>query len=177
MVRIVLVVVCGVLVFVLVSKFAPHFIETYMPSASSESTETEPDAADAKSGSAQKSAKAKSGKAVRPAGASSAARVDRPVTTETSSTSTVVPRVQNAEEPVPGSVVRVTAETATLYSTNTSTGPVVGQLKKGVVVKPVFIVSSAGQEWTFVSSSDDKLAGFMRSDTLGRGRTVEAAGR
>ena len=52
MARIVLVVICGVLGFVLVSKFAPHFLETVSPA--------NPEAAAAAEEDAKSKAKAKS---------------------------------------------------------------------------------------------------------------------
>jgi hypothetical protein len=73
--------------------------------------------------------------------------------------------------------MRVTAENASIYLTNTSVGPVVGRLAKGAVVEPVFVVSSAGQNWTFVSASNEEIAGFMRSDNLSRSKSAEPANR
>jgi hypothetical protein len=70
-------------------------------------------------------------------------------------------------------VARVTAENATLYLTNTGGGQVVGSLAKGAVVEPVFVVSTAGQTWTFVSTSDQEIAGFLRSDTLAKPRQAD----
>jgi hypothetical protein len=53
----------------------------------------------------------------------------------------------------------------------------VGRLAKGAVVEPVFVVNSAGQNWTFVSASNEELAGFMRSDSLSRSKSAEPAAR
>ena len=179
MARIVIVLICGVLVFILVSRFAPHFIETYLPSAASEEEVAEGDTADAKAEPAKKKsavAKAKSGTASRP----SAQTPTQPAVSASPALATA-PTAAGKPADVPAAstrpVVQVTSENATVYLTNTTGGPVVGRLTKGAVVEPVFVVSTAGQNWTFVSASNEELAGFMRSDTLGRGRMAASAAK
>jgi hypothetical protein len=179
MARIVIVLICGVLVFILVSRFAPHFIETYLPSAATGEEVAESETPDTKTEPAKKKSaatNAKSGTASRPSARTAA-------TPPVSAAPALVPASAAAGKPadVPGaptrSVVQVTSENATVYLTNTTGGPVVGRLTKGAVVEPVFVVSSAGQNWTFVSASNEELAGFMRSDTLGRGRIAISAAK
>ena len=179
MARIVIVLICGVLVFILVSRFAPHFIETYLPSAASEEEVAEGDTADAKAEPAKKKSavtKAKSGTASRPS-------AKTPTEPAVSAAPALAPAPTAAGKPadVPAAstrpVVQVTSENATVYLTNTTGGPVVGRLTKGAVVEPVFVVSTAGQNWTFVSASNEELAGFMRSDTLGRSRIAASAAK
>ncbi len=174
MARIVLVMICGVLVFILVSKFAPHFIETYLPGATSGSTTTADEAdntkkastSDKKTAAAQK---AKSGTAARSSSpdpaAPTASETARPPASAPVGAGTfaqTAPKAAGVVRPV----AHVTAENATLYLTNTSVGPVVGRLTRGAVVEPLFVVNSAGQNWTFVNAGDQEIAGFMRSDNL-----------
>src|SRR4030095_9804198 len=91
-------------------------------------------------------------------------------------TGTPVPATQIPSAPA-RPVTRVTADNAPLYLTNTGGGPVVGRLSKGAVVEPVFVVSTAGQNWTFVSSSDQEIAGFLRSDTIAKNRQTDQSGQ
>jgi hypothetical protein len=71
----------------------------------------------------------------------------------------------------------VTAENATLYLTNTVGGPVVGRLAKGAAVEPVFVVSTAGQTWTYVSARDQEISGFLRSDMLAKPKQADQSTR
>ena len=174
MARIVLVIVCGALVFILVSKFAPHFIETYLPGATSGSTTTASEAESSKKASTSgkkntPAPKAKSGTAARSSSPAPAAPTGSEFRTPLASPpvgagtfAQTAPRPAGVVRPV----ARVTAENATLYLTNTSVGPVVGRLTRGAVVEPLFVVNSAGQNWTFVNAGDQEIAGFMRSDNL-----------
>ena len=175
MARVVLIAVCGVLVFVLVSKFAPHFLETYLPAGgSSESTPGSPDTTDnSKSPSAKKKVttpKPKSGTAQRSWATASTAPTQSEFANSQPPIAVTAPLDQATQLPADASrrITRVTAENATLYLTNTGGGPVVGRLAKGSVVEPVFVVSTAGQTWTFVSTSDQETAGFLRSDALAK---------
>jgi hypothetical protein len=63
-------------------------------------------------------------------------------------------------------VFSVATESATLYSTNATAGPVISLLRQGALVEAQFTLYGAGQEWTFVSVADQKISGFMRSDSL-----------
>jgi hypothetical protein len=184
MARLVIVLICGALVFVVVWQFAPHFIETYVRPANPEDAAAAADTPESKAEAAKKNptaTKARSG-ASRPSGKSASA-----VPTATTTTSDafspasplVFPKVSSATAVSASGKpqARVTAENATIYLTNTSVGPVVGRLAKGAVVEPVFVVNSAGQNWTFVSASNEELAGFMRSDSLSRSKSAEPAAR
>jgi hypothetical protein len=178
MARIVTVLICGALVFVLVSKVAPRFIETYLPSVNSDETAEASDASGSKAEQAKKKSgttKGRPGTATR----SSAARTTEPSTSlATESTSATTDKTAGQPVPVADTrSVQVTSENATVYLTNTTVGPVVGRLTKGAVVKPVFVVSSAGQNWTFVSTNNEEFAGFMRSETLGKGKAPTSAAR
>src|SRR5688572_219449 len=153
MARIVIVLICGALVFVLVSKVAPRFIETYLPSANSDKTAEASDAPGSKTGQAKKKSgttKTRPGTAMR----SSAGKTTEPSASRAIEATAAITG-KTADQPVPvadpRSLVQVTSENAAVYLTNTTVGPVVGRLTKGAVVKPVFVVSSAGQNWTFVS--------------------------
>lgn len=167
--RVILVLFIAAVVFVLVWFFAPDLIQQYLPQAAAPTAHPE------------ESAKA----AIPPAATKPAAR-KRPASisagsTKTSeiSTAAVAPVTTLRELPqptVPTSVTgrpvkplfSVTTETATLYSTNASAGPVVSYLRKGEVVEPQFILNSAGQEWMFVSVSDRRLTGFLRVENLAK---------
>jgi hypothetical protein len=180
MARIVLVLICGALVFILVSRFAPHFIETYLPSASSESTTTSPDATDSskptttKKGSAAQRAKSGGTTSKTASASSSVSELPKPgAASPAMGLGTPVSPPAEASR----SVARVTAENATLYLTNTSAGPVVGRLTRGAVVETVFVVNSAGQNWTFVNAGDQQIAGFLRSETLAKPRPADQPGR
>jgi cytoskeletal protein RodZ len=183
MARVVLVFVCGILVFVLVSRFAPHFVETYLTSAtSSGSTTSSPDATDSSKASPEKGKNAVAKPKSRTAARSSATAAAAPAKQESANPEasfTETPAGGNTQiPPAPArSVTRVTAENATLYLANTGGGPVVGRLAKGAVVEPVFVVSTAGQTWTFVSSSDQEITGFLRSDTLAKPRQADQPSR
>jgi hypothetical protein len=183
MARIVLVLICGALVFILVSKFAPHFIETYLPSASSESTTTSPEATDSskptttKKGSATQKAKAGGTTSKTASAAPNVSELSKGVPASPAmGLGTPVPPPHTPAE-ASRSVARVTSENATLYLTNTSAGPVVGRLTRGAVVETVFVVSSAGQNWTFVNAGDQQIAGFLRSETLAKPRPADQPGR
>jgi len=179
MARIVLVLVCGALVFVLVSKFAPHFLETYVPAAAGFlRTETAPDETDSKAASTKKKttpSKLKSGTTAR----SSAATSEAPAPAGLGNVPSPVTGDPQAIEAAGSQrhIARVTAENATLYLTNTSGGPVVGRLTKGAVVETVFVVSSAGQNWTYVSASDRQVAGFLKSEALAKPKTADQPSR
>jgi len=184
MARIVLVLVCGALVFVLVSKFAPHFIETYIPSVASESTTTTAEATESsKAAMTKKKAaaqKAKSGGTASKSSATSAAPSASELPGGAASPAMglgtpVLPLRTPGQDS--RSVARVTAENAPLYLTNTSHGPVVGRLTKGAVVEPLFVVNSAGQNWTFVNAGDQEIAGFLRSETLTKTKSADQSSR
>ncbi|HET9220830.1 MAG TPA: hypothetical protein VFR18_27870 [Terriglobia bacterium] len=178
MARIVLVVICGVLVFVFVSRFAPHFLET-IGTANPEATAAAEEEANSKTKAKAKSSAPKSKASATARTASKAAPASTtPVADELPATLT--PEA-TPETPAPATnsrhVVKVAAEDATLYRTNTTGGPVVARLSKGAVVEPVFVVSTAGQNWTFVTAGDEELAGFIRTETLSRNKSTETARR
>jgi hypothetical protein len=179
MARIVLVLICGVLVFILVSRFAPHFIATYLPGAASGDTTTAPDLTDStKAASAKKKTtvqKGKSGSASAAASTPTVSEFVNPVPPPPPAGTPGQATQTSGADPRP--VARVTAENATLYLTNTSGGPVVGRLTKGAVVEPVFVVSSAGQNWTFVNANDREIAGFLRSENLAKVKAADQSSR
>lgn len=185
MARLLVVLVCGVLVFMLVWRVAPRFIETYATSGNPE--EVAPaETADNKGATKSKSKGTAQQKAKSVGGSASASRPDSTtpmiagdlsappsLSSLSSSAMTPVPTGPSGSRPK----AQVTAENATIYLTNTSGGPVVGRLAKGAVVEPVFVVSSAGQNWTFVSASNEEITGFMRSDSLSKSKSAEPARR
>ena len=183
MARFLVVLVCGILVFVLVWRVAPRFIETYGSYASVEEDDDalEEETAESKAGDKRKA---------KPVARPRTVGTSRPATRATTTTAAASPVGRDSGGPLSPStaakatpmgtadasrrVVQVTSENATSYLTNTSVGPVVGRLTKGAVVEPVFVVNSAGQNWTFVSASNE-VAGFMRTDTLSKSKAAEPA--
>jgi len=182
MARIILVLICGGLVFILVWKFAPHFLETYLPGATAGSSTSSPEATDKAAAATKKKApvqKSKSGgdASRRSATASEATPVSEfaaPRALPQGITGTPLQAARTGAGPS-RATARVTSENATLYLTNTSLGPVVGRLTKGAVVEPLFVVSSAGQNWTFVNAGDQEVAGFLRSDSLAKVKPAESS--
>jgi hypothetical protein len=156
--RVVFVVVLAVVAPAIVWNFAPYIIGSYRP----------------------QSVKSPSARTARAESNQPTSRVSKPVfrqkPAETSPDIPVVaPAPKTAEAspvaaaPKPAKAVfRVVTEIATLYSTNTASGEVVGQLYRGDVVEPQFTLNNAGQEWTFVSLADQGVSGFLRSANLGR---------
>lgn len=68
----------------------------------------------------------------------------------------------------PRPVFSVSAEQADLYITNSESGPPISVLTNGEVVEPQYVINTAGQEWTYVNVSDKKISGFVRSEDLAR---------
>ena len=158
MTRVVLVLVLAVVAFALTVNLAPDVVEKLLFDAA-ESRADSARTADAAAESPKRSVRKK------PA----AKQNSLPVTT--TEPMTIAPAAASINEPVsPGrmrSVFSVSAEDAALYSANAPGGKVISHLRKGDVVEPQYTLKSAGQDWTFVSVTDQKVSGFLRSDNLG----------
>jgi hypothetical protein len=166
MAKVILVLACGVIVFVVVSNFAPGLIEDFLPrSISSGAADPAPGPAtpDSKTG---KSVRNKGTTATRPNGQLPEAAIGSVDVSSPSGISASAP-VNSSTRKVPmRGVFSVATESATLYSTNATAGPVVSQLRQGAVVEAQFTLYGAGQEWTFVNVADQKISGFVRSENL-----------
>ena len=167
MAKVILVLACGVIVFVVVSNYAPGLIEDFLPRAFNSGVAdpaSRPATPDSKAG---KDVRKKGTTATRQNGQLPEAAngsVDVPSPPGISESAPVV-NSSTRKVPVRG-VFSVATETATLYSTNATAGPVVSQLRQGAVVEAQFTLYGAGQEWTFVSVADQKISGFVRSENL-----------
>jgi hypothetical protein len=157
-------------VFVVVSRFAPHFIETLVP-ANPEATAT---AAAEEEAAKNKTTKAKAKTAAKSRASAAARRTSKaapiPAAPTVDALPAALPPEPTPETPATAAdsrrIVKVAAETAPVYLTNTTGGPVVARLSKGAVVEPVFMVSTGGQNWTFVTAGEDELTGFIKTETL-----------
>jgi hypothetical protein len=160
--RVVLVLVLAVVAFALMVNLAPDVVERLVFQVTGSSADSANTAAD----DAAKSPKP----AVRK---KPAAKQSLPVATEPM---TNAPLAASINQPVSGgrmqSVFSVSAEDAALYSANAPGGAVISHLRKGEVVEPQYTLNSAGQEWTFVNVTDQKVSGFLRSDNLGRNQVA-----
>lgn len=159
MTRIVLVLVLAVVAFALMVNLAPDIVEKLLFEAA-DSPADSADTADAAAESPKPAVRKK------PA----AKQISLPVAT--TEPLTKAPIAASINEPVSlgrmRSVFSVSAEDAALYSANAPGGVVISHLRKGDVVEPQYTLNSAGQEWTFVSVTDQKVSGFLRSDNLGK---------
>ena len=175
--RFFLVLVCGALVFAAVYIFAPGFIELLLRRAANAP------AADSQSGADQtskagrpdvqkKPANARAGSIALPVADSTAAPRGPEIRTSPRTSASL----SGSGLPV-GPVFSVADETATLYYTNASSGPVVRGLRKGDVVEPKFRLLSAGQDWLFVTLGDPEVSGFLRSDAVEIWQAAEQTSR
>ena len=165
--KVILVLACGVIVFVVVSNFAPGLIEDFLPRAiNSGAADSAPRPAtpDSKTG---KDVRKKGTTATQQNGQLPAAAIGSVDVSSPSGTSASASANPSTRKVLPGRpIFSVATENATVYSTNATAGPVVSQLRQGALVEAQFTLSGAGQEWTFVSVADQKISGFIRSDNL-----------
>jgi hypothetical protein len=168
--RLILVLICGALVFAVVYIFAPGFIEVFLPRASNSQ------AADSEGGAGQTSKASRQDLLKKRAIASIPYAAEAPRE----------PEIHNApsrpanlpENSLPGRLIfTVSDETASLYDTNSSSGLVVGRLRKGDVVEPKFRLLGGGQEWLFVTVADPQVSGFLRSDAVETWLVAESTSR
>lgn len=166
MAKVILVLACGVIVFVVVSNYAPGLIEDFLPrtfNSGAADPASRPATPDPKTG---KDVRKKGTTATRQNGQlpeAAIGSVDVPSPPGTSESAPV--NSSTRKVPVRG-VFSVATESATLYSTNATAGPVISQLRQGALVEAQFTLYGAGQEWTFVSVDDQKISGFVRSENL-----------
>jgi hypothetical protein len=167
--NIVILLVCSVLVFALVWRVAPGVLATALPFPGSKSTvaqdqtqsvEPEKQAADAHKAKGKASNNKGEVKTTVPSARSSEA----PVAASLASIQPVMP--QPAFSAFAHNRPHVSKETATLYSTNGSTGRVLGVLKKDDPIELHFRVDNGGQEWVYVNAPNQRVSGFLSSDSL-----------
>ena len=63
-------------------------------------------------------------------------------------------------------VFAISTEETNLYATNSPDSPLIGVLRKGVIVEPQMEFVVGGQGWTLVRLPDRKISGFVNSDVL-----------
>ena len=167
--NIVILLVCGALVFGLVWKMAPGILATALPfaigrAAVAEEEETQPapepekprahkafqTVKTARTGSASKTVAMNF---AEPAPANHAASMD---------TVKAQPTYQAYARRRP----HVITDSATLYSSNGQTGRVVRVLKKDDPLELHFKVNNGGQEWMYVNVPDQHVSGFLSSDNM-----------
>jgi hypothetical protein len=166
--NIIIVMICGVLVFALVWKVAPEFLATALQIDRSNGTIEEAASAEepAKQQPAGKAAKAKTAKgkvavgAAKPlpevAAAGEQGAIETPVSQPTYATyGTYAHRRPH-----------VVTDQATLYSSNAPTGRVVRVLQKDEVLELHFKVDNGGQEWMYVNVPNQQVSGFLSGDSM-----------
>jgi hypothetical protein len=151
--RVVLVLVLAAVAFALMVNLAPDVVERLVYQVAGSSADSANTAADAAAKSPKPAVRKKP-----------AAKQSLPV----AEPMTDAPLAASMNQPVMQSVFSVSAEDAALYSTNAPGGAVISHLRRGDVVEPQYTLNSAGQEWTFVNVTDQKVSGFLRSDNLGK---------
>ena len=160
MTRVVLVLVLAVVAFALMVNLAPDVVERLLFQTADSSADSSNTAADA------------AAKSPKPAVRKKPAAKQNSLPVATTEPMTDAPLAASMNQPVSGgrmqSVFSVSAEDAALYSANAPGGVVISHLRKGDVVEPQYTLNSAGQEWTFVSVTDQRVSGFLRSDNLGK---------
>jgi len=164
--NILIVMICGVVVFVFVWKVAPDILATALPfNRTIENVE--------------ETAKAEEPVKQHPASKPSPLKANRGNMSVASIA--VMPEVAGGSEqhealespmaqPVYGAYAHrgphVSTDNATLYSSNALTGRVVRVLKKDEVLELHFKVNNGGQEWMYVNVPSQQVSGFLSSDTL-----------
>ena len=158
MTRLLLVVVCALFAFVIVTNVAPDLLPEFLRPHQSHSTADAPRASEVakpKAKAPQKPAVGKEDTSPEPVYAAAPAAPEAPLVALTPTRS-------------PRPVFSVSAERADLYVTNSATGAPIRVLTNGDVVDPQYIINTAGQEWTYVNVADQKISGFIRSEDLAR---------
>jgi hypothetical protein len=158
MTRLLLVLVCALFAFVIVTNVAPDLIPESLRPHQRHSAVDAPKASEVakpKAKAPQKPAGVKADASPEPIDAAASVAPESPVVALTPTRS-------------PRAVFSVSAERADLYVTNSTTGAPIRVLTNGEIVDPQYIINTAGQEWTFVDVADKKISGFMRSEDLAR---------
>jgi|SRR5678816_2785266 hypothetical protein len=170
--NIVILLVCGVLVFALVWKMAPGVLATALPfpvgrTAVAQEEETQPTVAEPEQRGAHKALKTV--KTAKTGGVSSnsvarnfeqAAPANHAASMDTAMAQPTTYQAYAHRRP------HVTSESATLYSSNTATGRVLRILKKDDPLELHFKVINGGQEWNYVNVPDQHISGFLPGESM-----------
>lgn len=180
--RVILVLALAVVVFVMVWFLAPNLLQDFLPQATrspgtnsegavkTPAVHTNKPQTRGKPGTAKQQENRASAEAiVGVPDASLPPEVQRTITTPSNGSAITVRPVRRS--------FTVVSESAPLYSTNATGGPIVTNLRKGDVVEPQFILTSAGQEWLFVTVGEQRVSGFLRSDNLRSRQPAEQTSR
>jgi hypothetical protein len=166
--NIVILLVCAVLVFVLVWRVAPGVLATALPFPTGKSTVAEDETKPATPEKATHAHKAfgkapnKGDAKARPPAAASMS--EAPASASMASIQPVVS--QSSYQAFAHKRPHVSKDGATLYSSNASTGRVIGILKKDDPLELHFKVDNGGQEWIYVNAPEQRVSGFLSSDSL-----------
>jgi len=159
MTRLLLVLVCALFAFVIVTNVAPDLIPEFL-----KPYQSHPAAADSSSASDVAKPKARvPRKAAVAREKASTGPEETAVVAATEAPPVVLPPTRS-----PRPVYSVSAERADLYVTNSTTAAPISVLTNGEVVEPQYIINTAGQEWTYVNVADKRISGFVRSEDLAR---------
>ena len=166
--NIVVVLMCSVVVFALVWKVAPDFLATALPIVGTVSAHDEIDEVTEPAEPVKKAVSPKSKARIHQAETKAAANAEVRAEVVNSTDETASPATAElAPDYVDPSKPRVLAETAALYSSNGPSGRVLRMLKRNDVLELHFKVdNNDGQEWMFVNVPDQRVSGFLSSDSL-----------
>jgi len=169
--NIVILLVCGVLVFALVWKMAPGILADALPFTISrapvaQEEETQPVAQPEQHGAHKALKTVKTAKA----GVASPKSVARnfepaPAVNHAASMDTAMAQ-PTTYQAYAHRRPHVTAESATLYSSNTPAGRVLRVLKKDDPLELHFKVINGGQEWNYVNVPDQHISGFLPGESM-----------
>jgi hypothetical protein len=164
--NIIVVMICGVVVFALVWKVAPDFLATAL--AIPGSTETIVEETAKAEEPVKPNTNPKGSKSRAPKGHVVVAAVTLPGIAPAEQQEAIEPAT--ISQPAYPTYARrrphVSTDSATLYSSNAPTGRVVRVLKKDEILELHFKVNNGGQEWMYVNVPNQQVSGFLSSDTL-----------
>lgn len=160
MTRVVLVLIFAIVAFALTVNLAPDVVEELLFQAA-DSPSDAAKTADVAAESPKPAARTKSAVRTKPA----AKQASSPVaTTEPMTEAPIAASINQPLPPGPVPSVFSVSEDVALHSANAPSGMVISHLRKGDLVEPQYTLKTAGQEWTFVRVTDQKVSGFLRTD-------------
>jgi len=165
--NIVIVLICSVVVFGLVWKVAPDILATALPIVGSVSAEDTVAEATEPEEPVKKAVSPKTRTREPKAHVASAVVGEAHETTPQAVNDTVgAASPELAPVYVDPTKPRVLAESAALYSSNGPSGRVLRVLKRNDVLELHFTVDNGGQEWMFVNVPDQRVSGFLSTDSV-----------
>ena len=163
--NIVIVLICSVVVFGVVWKVAPDILTTALPLVGVHVEDATAEAVVPEE-PVKPTVTRKSKTRVHKTEAIAPVAAEAPETIRQRDNSTVEVTPEPAPVSVDPSKPRVAAESAALYSSNGPTGRVVKMLKRNDVFELYFTVDNGGQEWMFVNVPDQRVSGFLSTDSV-----------